>query len=121
MVWQVRQTLPRDFSLGFADADPELNRIVTEYEELQFLNPDQERLVALRKTDVQGDLYDSVLFAGEAVRFPRPFVFTVSPLPRTPAPPRPTNWPRYSAPRSNWSPVARTDREHDLFEESRTL
>jgi len=80
MVWQLRQVLPRDFSLAFADADPEMNRIVSEYEELQFLNPDQERLVALRKTDVQGDLYDSVLFAGEAVQFPRPFVFTVSPL-----------------------------------------
>lgn len=79
MVWQLRQVLPQ-FGLAFNDADPTANRTLHEYEELQFLNPDRDALVAIRKTELQGDLYDTVLYGEQAVSYPRPFLFSVRPL-----------------------------------------
>jgi hypothetical protein len=80
MSWQLRKVLPKRFSLSFNDADPGLNHLLHEYESLQFLNPKQDELVAIQKTDVQGDLYDTVLFGDQRVSYPRPFVFSVAPL-----------------------------------------
>jgi len=80
MAWQLRKTLPRQFSLAFTDADPTLNRHLNEYEELQFLNPNQDKLVVLRKTEEQGDLYNTVLYGENRVRYPAPFVFVLKPL-----------------------------------------
>jgi hypothetical protein len=80
MSWRLRKVLPKRFALSFNDADPALNHLLQEYESLQFLNPNQEDLVAIKKTDVQGDLYDTVLFGDQRVSYPRPFVFSVSPL-----------------------------------------
>lgn len=80
MTWMLRQTLPRHFSVAFADADATFNHQLNEYEEIQFLNPDQDRLVSLRKTEEQGDLYDEVLYGAQRVRYPRPFIFTLRPL-----------------------------------------
>jgi hypothetical protein len=80
MVWQLRQTLPKCFHLAFGDADPNSNRILQEYEELQFLNPDRDKLVAIRKTELQGELYDTVLFDDQPITFPRPFLFGLRPL-----------------------------------------
>jgi hypothetical protein len=79
MVWQLRQTLPQ-FGLAFNDADPTSNRMLHEYEELQFLNPDRDSLVAIRKTELQGDLYDTVLYGEQAVSYPRPLLFSLRPL-----------------------------------------
>lgn len=75
MTWQLRQVLPKYFAMSFGDADPTLNRILNEYEEQQFLSPDQDKLVAIRKTELQGELYDTVLFGDQTVSYPRPFVF----------------------------------------------
>lgn len=80
MSWRLRNVLPKQFSLSFNDADPVLNHLLHEYESLQFLNPNQDELVAIKKTDVQGDLYDTVLFGDQRVSYPRPFVFSVAPL-----------------------------------------
>jgi hypothetical protein len=80
VTWRLRKVLPKRFSLNFSDADPLLNQRLHEYESLQFLNPDQDELVALAKTEVQGDLYDTVLFGDQRVDYPRPFVFAVAPL-----------------------------------------
>ena len=80
MSWRLRQVLPKYFSVGFNDADPAMNHRLHEYESLQFLNPNQEALVALEKTETQGDLYDMVLFGDQAVSYPRPFVFSLMPL-----------------------------------------
>jgi hypothetical protein len=85
MTWQLRRTLPHFFQLAFSDADPEFNSYLNEYEEQQFLNPDQDRLISLRKTEEQGDLFNTVLKAGETVTFPRPFVFTLRPLKKHPS------------------------------------
>jgi hypothetical protein len=80
MSWRLRSVLPKRFSLSFNDADPALNRLLHEYESLQFLNPDQEQPVAIKKTEEQGDLYDTVLFGDQRISYPRPFVFSVAPL-----------------------------------------
>ena len=56
MTWRLRSVLPKYFAVGFNDADPALNHRLHEYESLQFLNPNQEALVAIEKTEVQGDL-----------------------------------------------------------------
>ena len=80
MTWRLRKVLPKRFSLSFGDADPVLNHRLQEYESLQFLNPKQDELVAIAKTEVQGDPYDTVLFGDQRVSYPRPFVFSVAPL-----------------------------------------
>ena len=80
MTWRLRSGLPRYFSVGFNDADPALNHRLQEYESLQFLNPNQEALVKIAKTEVQGDLYDEVSFGDQNVSYPRPFVFSLLPL-----------------------------------------
>jgi hypothetical protein len=36
--------------------------------------------VAIEKTEVQGDLYDMVLYGDQAVSYPRPFVFSLLPM-----------------------------------------
>ena len=80
MTWRLRSGLPRYFAVGFNDADPALNHRLQEYESLQFLNPNQEALVKIAKTEVQGDLYDEVSFGDQNVSYPRPFVFSLLPL-----------------------------------------
>ncbi len=79
MTWMLRNTLPRDFLLSYADADPQSNSILTEYEEQQFVNANQDEIVKLRKTEEQGDAYDQVRYGGQVVSFPRPFLFTIRP------------------------------------------
>jgi hypothetical protein len=78
--WRLRKVLPKRFSLSFNDADPVLNHLLQEYESLQFLNPNQDEPVAIRKTEQQGDLYDTVLYGDQRVSYPRPFVFSITPL-----------------------------------------
>lgn len=85
MVWTLRKTFPKYFALAFGDADPRFNHLLNDYEELQFLNPDQDKLVYIRKTEEQGDLYDEVNMGGQSIRYPRPFVFHLKPLDRHPA------------------------------------
>lgn len=80
MSWRLRNLLPKQFSLSFNDADPALNRSLHEYESEQFLNPDQEKLAMIQKTEEQGDLYDTVLFGDQRISYPRPFVFSVTPM-----------------------------------------
>ncbi len=79
MTWQLRQVLPKHFAIMFGDADPLSNNRLHEYEQLQFLNPNPNALVAIDKTATQGDLYDTVLFGEQAISFPRPFLFTIKP------------------------------------------
>lgn len=79
MTWRLRQTLPKYFGFNFGDADPTFNRILNEYEEQQFLNADQDSLVAIRKTELQGELYDTVLQGDQSVSYPRPFIFAMRP------------------------------------------
>jgi hypothetical protein len=66
--------------LAFGDADPGSNRILQEYEEQQFLNANHDQFVAIRKTELQGELYETALFGEQTVSYPRPFLFSLQPL-----------------------------------------
>jgi hypothetical protein len=83
MTWQLRQVLPMHFHVAFTDADPTSNRILNAWEESLFLNADEARLTPLgnliRKTELQGELYDTVAYGQQTVSYPRPFLFTVRP------------------------------------------
>ena len=83
MTWELRRVLPLQFHLGFSDSDPAMNRSLTEYEESVFANADGDDLIPLasliRKTEVQGDLYDSVSYGTQTVSYPRPFLFSLQP------------------------------------------
>ncbi len=82
MTWELRRRLPSDFAISFGDADTVSNRILNEYEETLFLPEDPNRLVAIRKTELEGELYDQAFLGGQTVSFPRPFLFNVRPTPQ---------------------------------------
>lgn len=84
MSWRMRQSLPSHFNVAMNDADAEANARLHEYEELQFLNPNPEELVAIEKTQEQGDLYDAVNMGDHSITLPRPFMFTLQPLSKHP-------------------------------------
>ncbi len=83
MTWQLRQVLPMHFHVAFTDADPTANRVLNACEESLFLNPDETKLVPLgnliRKTELQGELYDTVAYGQQTVSYPRPLLFTMQP------------------------------------------
>ena len=84
MTWALRKSLPKRFCLGFNDADPEMNLRLQRYESMQFLQREDDRLVALEKTETHGDLYNTILFNGQEVSYPQPFVFSLTPMPDHP-------------------------------------
>ena len=83
MTWQLRQVLPIHFRVAFTDADPTANRMLNACEESLFLNPDETKLTPLgnliRKTELQGELYDTVAYGQQTVSYPRPLLFTMQP------------------------------------------
>jgi len=83
MTWQLRQIMGPKFLMSFSDADPIFNLKLNEYEDSLFLNPRPNELVPLRmlidRTDVQGDLYDTVSYGTQTVSYPRPFLFSMQP------------------------------------------
>jgi hypothetical protein len=83
MTWELRKILPLEFRVSFADADPVMNRNLNDYEESVFSGSSADELVPLasliRKTEEQGDLYDTVSYGNQTVSYPRPFLFTVQP------------------------------------------
>jgi len=85
LTWELRKTLPLVFHVGFADADPLFNQQLNEYEESVFSGSSSDEPVPLanliRKTEEQGDLYDTVSFGNQTVSYPRPFLFTLQPQP----------------------------------------
>jgi hypothetical protein len=85
MTWALRQQLPKHFRLSLSDVEPTAHINLNAYEETLFLNGKPDELVALPKTDLQGDhLYDTVQFGDQHVMYPRPFVFGLRPLPGHP-------------------------------------
>lgn len=84
MTWRLRKILPANFAMTFGDADTVTNKILNDYEEQQFFNPNQDALVRLAKTEEQGDLYSTVLFDQQRVSFPRPFLFAIKPTEKHP-------------------------------------
>jgi hypothetical protein len=88
MTWELRRLLPLHFGVSFTDADPASNRSLNQYEESLFLNPRADQLVPLleliRKTELEGELYNTVLYGNQSVSYPRPFLFAVQPQPQHP-------------------------------------
>lgn len=75
-LWTLRTTLSRDFAISFEDSDPVANQKLHEYEETLFVNSRDDRLVALPKTELDGDLYEQVeIEHGRTMLLPRAFVF----------------------------------------------
>jgi hypothetical protein len=79
MTWRLRHSLPKYFAMTFSDADPVSNLALNEYENQQFFNATPDALVKLAKTDVHGDLYDTVMYGDQLVEYPRPFLFSIRP------------------------------------------
>ena len=86
MCWELRKILPNRFGVAFNDADTLTNHSLNSYEEVLFLQTDTNQLVAIRKTELQGELYDQVRLGQQIISLPRPFLFTLRPAsaPRTP-------------------------------------
>lgn len=79
MTWHLRQVLPRYFKVSLNDADASANARLHAYEEQQFLNANPDALVAIAKTETQGDMYDQVQMGDHSITLPRPFLFTLQP------------------------------------------
>jgi hypothetical protein len=79
--WQMRQILPRDFAISFADADPTFNVGITEGERMLFLNENPKQAVPLasliEKTKLAGERYQTVYEGDHGVRFLKPYLFTI--------------------------------------------
>ncbi|MFT7638605.1 MAG: hypothetical protein ACI9G1_000329 [Pirellulaceae bacterium] len=84
MSWTLRKVLPQYFSASFSDVDPLTNRILNEYEEMLFLSSNPDEIVAIRKTETQGDLYSTVRYGDRTVNYPQPFIFSTRALPGHP-------------------------------------
>lgn len=84
MSWQLRRVLRERFAIVFNDADALSNLSIHRYEETLFVSADADRLVSIRKTELQGELYDQIRLGQQIVSLPRPFLFTVRPLPKPP-------------------------------------
>jgi len=87
MVWQLRKTMPQYFYMNFTDADPTMNKQIREYEATQFEGGgDPNLLVAIEKTEVQGDTYNNTFIDGLQTTLVQPFSYIISPLPDYPFP-----------------------------------
>lgn len=84
-LWQLRTSLSTRFGISFEDSDPIANQKLHQYEETLFLSSGSNKLVALPKTELDGDLYEQIeIEAGRVVQLPRPFIFRMSLLPDHP-------------------------------------
>ncbi len=87
-LWQLRSSLSTRFAISFEDADPVANQKLHQYEETLFLNAGHDKLVALPKTELDGDLYEQIeIESGRVVQLPKPFIFRMSLLPNHPKEP----------------------------------
>ncbi len=84
-LWSLRTTLSRQFAISFEDSDPAANAKLHEYEETLFFNSREDQLVALPKTELDGDLYEQVeIEHGRTMLLPRPFMFRMRLMPQHP-------------------------------------
>lgn len=85
MIHELRRILPADFAVTIADVDPMANRLLNEAEESLFFNSGPEEFVPLgnliRKTELEGELYETIAFGNQTIAYPRPFLFDLRPQP----------------------------------------
>jgi hypothetical protein len=84
MTWELRRVLSDKFGISFNDADASTNHSLNEYEQTLFLQDDMDRLVSIRKTELQGELYDQIRLGEQVISLPKPFLFTLRPSPKAP-------------------------------------
>ncbi len=80
MTWMLRQNLPKHFAASLSDSDSIWNKVLNDYEEQQFFNPENDSVVRIAKTEEQGDLYSTVSYNDQTVTYPKPFLFDLRPL-----------------------------------------
>ncbi|MBI2481107.1 MAG: hypothetical protein HYV60_21470 [Planctomycetia bacterium] len=83
-IWETRQRL-QQFNVSFTDADPVANQVIGDYEKKLFLNDEPDKIVAVKKTEPEGELYQSVDYGTRQELYSRPFVFSMQPKPQHPA------------------------------------
>jgi hypothetical protein len=86
MIWQLRKRMIHNFCMSFIDADTTMNKRIRGYESMQFMNTDQNKIVAIEKTEVQGDIYNMTKINGQETTLTQPFTFTIVPMPDYPFP-----------------------------------
>lgn len=83
MTWELRRVLPLQFLASFADADPELNLRLNQYERALFANekPDEPMKLAqmVKKTEQVGADYNEVDLNGQRISYTKPFLFAIQP------------------------------------------
>ena len=77
-VWELRRKC-QALHLSFADADPVANQIISEHEQKLFLNDKPNELVAILRTETDGELYQQVNYGTRQELYARPFVFSLKP------------------------------------------
>ena len=76
---KLRDLMPKDFHITYTDSDSVMNRVVRDYERLQFRS-EKNKIVKIDKTDVTGgDLYNTVRMNDYDVQYPQPFMFSAIP------------------------------------------
>ena len=83
MTWQLLPDVADPVPGGLHRRRPGVEPVLNDCEESLFLNPDQAELIPLggliRKTELQGELYDTVTFGQQTISYPRPFLFAMQP------------------------------------------
>ncbi len=85
MMWELRNTLAKNFAMAFTDTDAVSNQLLNDFEETLFLNSAPDQKVALRKTELQGEMYNQARLDGMPVSLLKPFMFTITPAEHHPA------------------------------------
>ena len=80
MVWQLRRTLLQKFALTFGESDLSATSVLSENEKRLFHSENPHELVTLAKTELDGEMYQSVNYGAGPVWYPQPFVFPLSPV-----------------------------------------
>ena len=77
-IWELRRKC-QALNLIFADADPVANQIISKHEQKLFLSDKPNQLVAIERTETDGELYQQVNYGTRQELYARPFVFSLKP------------------------------------------
>src|SRR5262249_16059476 len=81
MTWELRRLMPKYCGLTFQDVDPDVNRILNDYEHQMFFSRSGSKLVPMhqliQKTRKAGDQYHFVSIGDQIIQYPRPFLFSI--------------------------------------------
>ncbi len=85
MVNTIKKSLAKYGAYSFADAEPEFNSLVNDYERTIFSGGAGTTVVAIKKTEQLGDAFSNhINMDGMEIHLPKPFVYKLEPLPSHP-------------------------------------